>query len=302
MNASATHWNRWGQHLAIAGAYAACYELARYVSFSHWILTAGLRLACLLLLPVRYWPALILGETLPLIENAVLCAPRFGTPWAISASVPMVVLCMAWVKPLLRHRPMFNRNGQLRMGVLLAATLGCSLITAASTSLTMLAALLESPGKWPDMSVPTYFWIFVLGAYLGALTVTPTVLALHERIRRAPGATIETLWHSPLFRDFVLVALPLLAGLAWIATTTQDETVRQVARMAMMLPIVFVGWRHGWHGSAIVGMAASVALAATGSALRDPDMIRSQVVLALLISGALLVGARSYRAARHLTA
>ena len=48
----------WGRYLAVAGAYAACYELTRNVSFSHWMLPAGLRLACLLLVPRRYWPAL----------------------------------------------------------------------------------------------------------------------------------------------------------------------------------------------------------------------------------------------------
>src|ERR1700754_237933 len=45
----------WGQNLALAAAYSALYEVARYLSFPQWMLTSGLRLAFLLLLPTRFW-------------------------------------------------------------------------------------------------------------------------------------------------------------------------------------------------------------------------------------------------------
>lgn len=91
----------------------------------------------------------------------------------------------------------------------------------------------------------------------------------------------------------MLWALPVLILLAALTLDTTDELVHQVARLAMMLPVLGLALRHGWHGSAFGGMAASVALATTGTVLLDPAMIQCQVLLALFISGALLVGARA---------
>lgn len=293
MNGSAARWNAWGQHFAVAAAYAACYELTRHVSFSHWTLTAGLRLACLLLVPVRYWPALAAGEALPLVENALLCMPQLGGAWAVSASVPMIILFMACVKPLLSRWSLRGRDGQVRMNVILAATLGCAVITAVATSVTLATALMDAPNAWPGISVRDYFWAYLLGAYLGALTLTPAILALHERSRALEHVTWAAVSRSALFRDTVSWALPAFGVCAWLALVTTDDTVRQLARMALLVPVLGLALRHGWHGSAIGGMGASVALAVTGTVLLDPAMIQCQVVLALFISGTLLLGTRA---------
>lgn len=299
MNGSTARPSAWTPHLAVAAAYAACYELARHVSFSHWILTAGLRLACLLLVPTRYWPALAIGEALPVGEAALLCESRFGIAWTLSAAVPMVVLCMACVQPVLRRWNLYGADGRLQMGVVLGTTLGCAAITAATTALTLLTALLAAPDAWPDISVGAYFWAYLLGAYLGALTLTPTILALCERAQAQRRVTLALVWQSRLFRDTAGWALPALAGLAWLAHATNNDIARQLARGAMLLPILSLAWRHGWHGTAIGGMGASIALAITGTKLLDPAMIQSQVILALVISSALMVGARASRRADH---
>jgi glucose-6-phosphate-specific signal transduction histidine kinase len=53
-----------------------------------------------------------------------------------------------------------------------------------------------------------------------------------------------------------------------------------------------LAWRHGWHGTAVGGMAASIALAVTAPGLlADPATLRVQAILALVVSGGLLVGA-----------
>lgn len=293
----AARWHRWGQYIAIASAYAAAYEVVRHITYSHWTLTAGLRLACLLLLPFRYWPALAVGETLPLVENAWLCETNFGPAWALSSSVPMIVLFMACVKPLRVRWTLYDDRGQLRMELLLAATLGCALITAVSTSLTLETALLSSPGAWPDISLVNYFWAYILGAYLGALTLTPILLALAERARQIPNTRLGDVSRSPMLRD-VLLWLPVLAVLTTLAIATTDDTIRQLARLGLLWPTIALAWRHGWHGTAVGGFAASVALAMTGTVLLDPAMVRAQVVLALALSGLLAVGPRAPRVVR----
>lgn len=287
-------WRRWGQYTAIAAAYAATYEVVRHVTYSHWTLTAGLRLACLLLMPFRFWPALALGETLPLVENAWMCETDFGAAWALSASVPMIVLFMACVKPLRLRWNLYDGGGRLRMELLLAATLGCALITGVATALTLETALLSSPGAWPDLSLVKYFWAYILGAYLGTLTLTPILLALTERARAMPTATLVDVWRSPLFRD-ALLWLPVMAGLTVLAIATADDTTRQLARLGLLWPTIALTWRHDWHGAAVGGFAASVALAMTGTVLLDPAMVRAQVIFALTLSGLLAVGARASR-------
>ncbi|QWT19103.1 MASE1 domain-containing protein [Bacillus sp. NP157] len=304
----ATYWQRWGRHLAVAAAYGATYELARYVSFPQWMLTAGLRLAALLLLPVRYWPALALGEALPLLESAAIHEPDLGLPWAVSASVPMVVLWMALLKPLTRRWSLHDERGQVRMPLILGAALGSAFITSAATLLTAFSAILNTPtGAWPDPSTGPagYFLAYTLGAFLGALTLTPVVLAMHERFRALGGKPLSwrVIWRSPLLRDLLGWALPAAAALTLIAVTTHDDGVRQAARLFLIAPTLGLAWRHGWHGTAVGGMAASIALALTASGLLvDPATLQAQSILALAVSGALLTRAKARTMATPATA
>lgn len=296
MNGRTQRLHRWGAHLAIAAAYAAGYELTRYVSLPQWLLTAGLRLACLLLLPMRYWPALALGEGLPLIENAIFCAPTFGPAWALSASVPLVALWMGLMKPLRQRWTLYDHRGQLRLPLILAATLGCALITAASTTLTLLTALWSAPpGKWPAISASDYFWAYLLGAYLGSLTLTPVILALRERFLALQGRplTLKMIWQSSLFQEMLCWVIPLLVALTWLALGTADDALREASRLALLWPVFGLAWRHGWHGSAFGGLGASISLALTTEGNLDPNALRVEVILALGLSGAFLIGGRA---------
>ena len=53
-----------GRQLAVAIIYGAAYMLLRKVGFAHFVPASGLKLAVLLLTPRRYWPALLVSETL----------------------------------------------------------------------------------------------------------------------------------------------------------------------------------------------------------------------------------------------
>ena len=100
INRSVAHWHAWGQYVAIAAAYEAVYEITLYLSSPQFLLTTGLRLACMLLLPMRFWPALAIGECVPLLEPAVFSAENFGVAWAILASVPTAALWWPVLKPV----------------------------------------------------------------------------------------------------------------------------------------------------------------------------------------------------------
>lgn len=67
-----------GRHVVVCVGYALCYAMLRDVSVSHWNLPAGLRVACLLLFPYRYWPALLVGELIPVSHHAWSHVNDFG--------------------------------------------------------------------------------------------------------------------------------------------------------------------------------------------------------------------------------
>ena len=284
----------WGRYLAVAGAYAACYELTRNISFSHWMLPAGLRLACLLLVPRRFWPALAVGEALPIAEMAGLHASLFGVLWACVASLPPILLCMPAMAWLRRRYELVDAEGQVNMGLILAATLVCAAITTGANALTLSTVSMADGSAAPTPTLPILL-AWVLGCYLGALTLTPLILAIRERVAAQPGGlpTWNALRHSPLMRDALLFAVPCLALLLLVAGGAEgDETLLTCIRVGMAVPVIALTLRHGWHGAAVGGMLASVAQASTSFQLQDPAMIRSQAILAFVASTALIFGVR----------
>ena len=141
------------------------------------------------------------------------------------------------------------------------------------------------------------FLAYLLGNYLGALTLTPVLLALHQQVR-IHGTELRTLSACPLIRETVCVMAPCLLALI-IATRVGNGATQELGRLAMIVPVLVATARHGWHGGALVGMLASVAIACTTRELLDPAMIRTQVILALAISGSLIAGHRiAHRAIR----
>jgi glucose-6-phosphate-specific signal transduction histidine kinase len=285
----------WGQIIAVAAAYAACYEVTRYFSYSHWILTAGLRLACLLLVPYRFWPALILGESLPVVQNALLHGQDFGWAWASVSAIPFIPLCMPFVKAIRERMPLYDENGQLNANTLLFATLACALVTALRTDLAVFAALIVNPDGWEAWRAEGLIDLlaYVLGAYLGALSLAPILLALREWFRES--LSWKRFFASQLTRDVSVGALPLLIAVTAAASASSGFGL-DVLRLATAVPVIALTLRHGWQGTAVGGLLCSVALATTSATLLDPAMIRTQVILALVISGSLFAGIKQSHA------
>ena len=288
-----SHWMRWGQYVAVAAAYEAVYEIVYHVSYESFLLTTGLRLACMLLLPQRFWLALALGEAVPLVENALFCAHTFGIPWAILASVPTVVLWWPVLASIRRRGALTDARGRVRMPVILGATLAVSVITATIMTASLVTALMHAPGRWSEDPL-RYFAAWLLGAYLGALTLTPVLLALHERHRTVAHLPLSArvVWRSPLLRDAVGWAMPALTLITVLASAMPMGGAQQLVRLGLLWPVVGLAWRHGWHGAALGGMGASIALAATAPDAMDTQTMEVQLVLAIALTTTLWVSAR----------
>lgn len=282
------------RHLGVAVAYAVCYTLLRDVSVSHWNLPAGLRVLCLLLVPYRYWPALFVGEALPLAYLGWDSHERFGWMWAYALAVPPIMFSAPWFAWCRRRMTLF-RGSQIHMGMLLSSVLMEGTISALANCMTL--ALMRMPA---GEVAPTVTWPialnYFLGSYLGALTLVPLYFALRPGLpwRRVAWADVVK---SALVRDCVTGVLPPLLLMMWMATSVHNVEMVQVARMAMFMPVAWLTLRRGWQGAAIAGALASVAVQLTMTVVRDPAVMQAQALIAFAVSSLLMLGARLPRGA-----
>lgn len=271
----------WWRHLLVAVGYAAVYALLRSVSVSNWNLPASLRLAALLLVPMRYWPALVLGEAMPVAYQAWLSHGMFGWAWASFAAFPPIALCapfMAWFR---RRTSVVQADGRIDVPAVLIAALACAVLTAAGNIAALASVHLPSGQAAPAITARIVFGYF-LGNYLGALTLTPLALVVRGwLVETRPATAWMALRRSGLLRDGAMsLVLPLIA-LTAIGYASENADAMQVCRIAMFVPVAWLTLRHGWRGAAIGGAAASCAVALTSTIVRDPSVIQAQAIIAL---------------------
>ncbi|NKJ20157.1 MASE1 domain-containing protein [Dyella sp. SG609] len=282
----------WWRHLLVAVGYAAAYVLLRSVSVSNWNLPASLRLAALLLVPMRYWPALVLGEAMPVAYQAWLSHGMFGWAWASFAAFPPMALCapfMAWFR---RRTMVVQADGRVDIPAVLTAALACAVLTAAGNVAALASVHMPAGQPAPAITARIVFGYF-LGNYLGALTLAPLALAVRGWLAGTrPAVAWASLRRSGLLRDGAMSLLLPLTALAGIGYASENADAMQVCRIAMFVPVAWLTLRHGWRGAAFGGAAASCAVALTSTIVRDPSVIQAQAIIAFAISTLLMLGTR----------
>ncbi|HET6806859.1 MAG TPA: MASE1 domain-containing protein [Frateuria sp.] len=279
--------NIWFRQLAVVAGYAVSYLLLREISFSHWVLFAGLRLCVLMLMPYRYWPALLLGELLPLSYISLSCLDQYGRMWSAVMLVPPIGLAMPIVHFCREQRRLFPARTITSINVLLLCSLLVSVVWTAADTTALILATLQTPYDY-RAAAGRYF----LGSYIGILTVVPLVLSVREELagkslRQAMAGVSE----SRLVLETVSLLLPALALLVWLASGVAGDA-SQAARMAMFLPVAWLSLRHGWRGAAVGGTAASIAVILTMPVVRDHETVQAEVFIAFTITTMLMLGAR----------
>lgn len=281
----------WGRHVAVCMAYAFSYALLRDISVSHWNLPAGLRVACLLLFPYRYWPALLIGEMIPVDYHAWHCVDDFGWRWSVLAGVPPILPLMGAVAWARRHARLLLGSHQINMGMLLGVILAGGVLTALGDAIVLMAVQVPPGEAYPPIDTQIIFGYF-LGNYLGALAIAPTVIAIYLWQMRAPAVHHDIqLWRSRLVKDTLIGVLTPLLLLIGLVFSSQGDSM-QVFRIAMFLPVVWLTSRHGWQGAALGGTLASLAVTMTSSIVRDPGVIQAQALIAFAITTLLMLGSR----------
>lgn len=278
----------WGRHVAVCLGYALSYALLSSISVSHWNLPAGLRVACLLLLPYRYWPALLLGECIPLGYHAWHGLSGPGWRWPVLAALPPLLLQMAMTVWVRRHTRLLLDRYQINMPMLLGLILASSVLTALGDVLVAKAAQASAGQLFPALETRAIFGDF-MSNYLGALAIAPMAIALVPALTDKDAQT--PLWRTRLARDVAVGVLTPLLVLMGLVFSSQGDSM-QVFRMAMFLPVVWLTARHGWQGAALGGTLASVAVTMTSSIVRDPAVVQAQALVAFAITTLLMLGSR----------
>ena len=122
--------NFWFTQVAVVVAYAVAYILLRPLSDAHFPIIAGLRLGCLLLVPYRFWPALVVGELLPLAYFNFLCLAQFGPLAVLLETMPPIALAMPIVWLCKSRLALFPNKRLINVKALLICGLLVSLVWA----------------------------------------------------------------------------------------------------------------------------------------------------------------------------
>lgn len=290
MSKQGSKWVEVSKHVAVALGYALGFMLLREVSFSHWVLFAGFRFCSLLLVPYKYWPALAVGELGPAAYTSFSCIEVYGLAWSTLAAVPPIIFGMPLIWWGRTHLNIFPQSGSVNIRSLLLCTLAAASVWS-FFNLSVLS-LAKLPADAPPLAYPSILGRWFVGNFLGVLTVAPLVLSLRELIGSGSGRPdIRSAFAKEGFGTGGVV-LASLAALAMVGHFASSEGLRQSARIAMFLPVVWLALKHGWHGAAIGGTLASIGVVATMPAIADTDTMQAQVFIAFAITTMLLLGER----------
>jgi glucose-6-phosphate-specific signal transduction histidine kinase len=277
------------KHMAIVTAYAMGLWLFRQIIIPHYVLLTGVRVAALALVPYRYWPALIIGEEFALVPMTVTCWNQLGATWALLNLLPATALMAPVVYAARERGPLIEKQAHVHVVMLLVCALAVAAVCTAYNLLMVSSAML--PANAPKLHYDQLAGQWLLGNFLGILTLVPTVLACYEGVTRHGWKWwLSHAVESRVVFESACLIVPMLALLLWIGFTLPH--VRSVAQVCLFLPVVWLALRHGWEGAAFGGTMASLAVVVLMPEQFDHGTMQAEVIIAFAISTMLLAGAR----------
>ncbi|MFZ2751821.1 MAG: MASE1 domain-containing protein [Lysobacteraceae bacterium] len=268
--------------MALAVAYGAAYLALRHISFNQWFLPAGLRMACLLFLPYRYWPYVFLGEAGATLSQKIKLVEDYGPLWVYMSSVFLAPLSS--LAPLLVRKKLKTSDAIARWLPLIALPIAAW----SSISKMSLNYILNGP-----VSLVTFenFTRYVVGDFLGILMIILPFLLLR-------GSKTNSVPYKRTLQSTAIAGI-LTGGLFCLLklNPTLQGPIRQLLLLLMIAPAVFLTFAHGWHGAAVgiiaVNLGIAMTLEYTGIPGAYDDMAFSaQLGLALAAVAFLLLGSR----------
>lgn len=240
-------WKSIAKGLAFSVVYCFAYLAAWFSSLDQWFLPAGIRIAGLLLLPIRYWPYLFVGDIAALGLLRVPRAPVDGALWAYAS--PFLLISTIAVVPAALRRHLSALVAQVRWLPFTAVLL--ALWGAASNAIVNF--LLSGP---PVMASFEGFLRVSVGYHLGiTIVLLPCLLWMTRQVS----------WFATrAFRRNATIAAGVVVALYLVLHVAQDLAVgiRQGLLMLMITPAVGLTLLHGWRGAAFGTWIGNLAVGA----------------------------------------
>lgn len=261
----------------ILALYPFAFVAGFLVSNSYWFLPAGLRFACLLLLPRSRWWALGVLEvgTILWLESGASAGYQTVLGGVLGMIAPWLIYALA--VGLWRRR---CSTGLPRTPQALALLLSAAMAAAGLVALLLVVMRLVE-GSTSASELPSLVFNYMIGDFIGVLCVAPLLLQI---------GSPQAAWRNRrIVRDCLLTLLPL-ALVLWAVATWQSEATPFVALFAM-IPPVWLAHRAGWRGAAlaIAGSSAVVYFTSAG-AIPATSSSLLQMFLALVGAVAIMLG------------
>jgi two-component system, NarL family, sensor histidine kinase FusK len=241
---------QWLRQIAVFVVYGVVYAWLRPYASSVWAITCGLRLACLLLLPYRYWPALALAEIGPLVYQNLESLDSFGLAWTITNSIPGILFAMPVVWWCKQRRGLFPSKRLVNVNALFVCVLLASLAWTADTFLSLAMVVQPPATPQPYAFRPLDMVQLSLGRYLGVITLVPLALLFKLRSPMPLSSRLHAWMTSRLVLETILLLIPSLAALVWLDQRVSADA-QQVIRMSMFLLAAWLTMKHGWRAAAV---------------------------------------------------
>ena len=283
--------NFWFNQVAVIVAYAVAYILLRPVSDAHFPITAGLRLGCLLLVPYRFWPALVVGELLPLAYFNFLCLAQFGPLAVLLETMPPIALAMPIVWLCKSRLALFPNKRLINVKALLICGLLVSLVWALVNFGTIATVRLPA-GNPPLQLKPLMVVGLFVGKYISILAVVPWVLiAKTDYSAGLLRSRLQRFAKSRLLIETVGLILPTLIALSWLSLHG-NEDAKQLTRMVMFLPVLWLTIRYGWRAAVLGGTLAIICICIAIASRPEPDLLQAQAFIVFAVTCLFAIGAR----------
>ena len=261
--------------IAIAFLYAVLSWSARQISLDQFYLPAGIRVAALLLLPRSLWVYLLIGEYAYFAYMRIPMIEKYGLTWVVLGSItlmPSVAMIVHW------HRKRMRAGGEAW------ALSACALSAITVTALNVSLANALWPIPTPDAPL-TQILQFVVGDYVGMLTIVPLVLLW--KFRREANIEVGRYTRS----STTTIAIMLLLGVGSLAIPKTQDLLISLLQTSMALPAIALTCMHGWRGAAIAVPILNLLMGVTSPPWTfDQSVFVTQQILAVAGTAMLCMG------------
>ncbi|CRD47658.1 MASE1 domain-containing protein [Stenotrophomonas indicatrix] len=223
--------------LALAAVYAASCLVSRQFSLDQFFLPAGIRAAALLIVPMRLWPYLLLGEYIYFAKLRLPMIDTYGLDWVILASTLLMPMAMLVIY---LHR--MRTPSEAATGLWLLSLSFCTALFVPGLNLGISYALWTNP---PPSNLLDAVDRAIFGHFAAIITLVP--LAFLWGLRHADPS-----WRTRLVAPTaVAILLMLILGLGMQLTGSSAHVARTHLVLIAALPAIALTFMHGWRGAAI---------------------------------------------------